>query len=191
MTNIEHSLLEKIAKETIDRYQRRYQDFGYDARTLGWGSREHQHYRFAQTLDGPLNFTQRSVIDIGCGFGDYFAFLQGAHQALSSYEGWDVNPDLVTEATKRHDVNAGARFAVHNLMDPAIDETTLRPVANIAVMLGVLNFNFAGKVDNYSYSELAIRRAWTLTKSTYSLPSTSHTCAPRPWERNRGASPSG
>lgn len=163
MPTIENSSLTNIAEETVDRYRRRYQNFGYDARTLGWGSREQQHYRFAQTLDGPLEFAQRSVIDIGCGFGDYLAFLRGAQQALSSYEGWDVNPDLVTEATKRYAEDSSARFTVRNLMDPAISEATLRPVANIGVMLGVLNFNLAGKADNYSYSELAIRRAWALS----------------------------
>jgi SAM-dependent methyltransferase len=155
--------LVKIEEETVDRYRRRYQDFGYDARTLGWGSREQQQYRFAQTLNGPLEFSQRSVIDIGCGFGDYLAYLREAQQNVSSYEGWDVNPDLVTEATKRYVEDSGARFAVRNLLDPGIDETTLRPVANIGVMLGVLNFNLEGKADNYLYSELAIRRAWALS----------------------------
>lgn len=163
MPTIEHSSLAKIAEETVDRYSRRYQNYGYDARTLGWGSREQQHYRFAQTLTGTMEFAQRSVIDIGCGFGDYLAFLRNAHQDISSYEGWDVNQDLVTEATKRHAGDNGARFSVRNIMDPSISKDTLHPVANIGVMLGVLNFNLNGKADNYSYSELAIRRAWALT----------------------------
>ncbi len=163
MSILETTSLAKIAEETIERYRLRYQHFGYDARTLGWGSREQQHYRFVQTIDGPMEFAQSSVIDIGCGFGDYFAFLKGAHKSLLSYEGWDVNPDLITEATSRYASDNCARFSVRNLMDPAIDESTLSPVADIGVMLGVLNFNLSGKLDNYAYSELAIRRALALS----------------------------
>ena len=163
MSTIDHSSLEKISKETIDRYQHRYQKFGYDARTLGWGNRDQQFYRFAQTLDSPLEFSQCSVVDIGCGFGDYFEFLRGSVQTLSSYQGWDVNPDLIKEASRRYAEDSSVRFSVRNIMDSAITEATLLPVADIGVMLGVLNFNLAGKADNYAYSELAIRRAWALS----------------------------
>jgi hypothetical protein len=164
MNDLNPSALKKIAGETLERYRSRYQKFGFDARTLGWGSCEQQQYRFAQTLDGPLSFAQRSVIDVGCGFGDYLAFLRLVHKDLSSYEGWDVNPDLVAEATKRYTEDSCApRFEVRNLMDPAMNESCLLPVANIGVMLGVLNFNLAGIADNYSYSEMAIKRAWALT----------------------------
>ena len=163
MSDLSPYSLEKIEEETVDRYRRRYQDFGYDARTLGWGSREQQNYRFAQTLKGPLEFAHQSVIDIGCGFGDYLSYLREAQQNVSSYVGWDVNPELVTEANRRYAEDNSARFAVRNLMDSGVDEASLRPVANIGVMLGVLNFNLAGTADNNLYSELAIKRAWALS----------------------------
>jgi SAM-dependent methyltransferase len=163
MNDLNSSVLIKIAEETIDRYCRRYQKFGYDARSLGWGSNQQQHYRFAQTLDGPIDFTNYSIVDIGCGFGDYFEFLRGAKQTISSYVGWDVNPDLIKEASRRYAMADGVRFAQCNLMDPIFTKTELCPVADIGVMLGVLNFNLAGKADNYTYSELAIRRAWALS----------------------------
>ena len=96
------SRLTSIAEETINRYCERLKIFGYDPRTLGWGDREQQHYRFAQTLAGPVDFKARTVLDIGCGFGDYRNFLQEVGISVAAYKGWDLNADLINEASRRH-----------------------------------------------------------------------------------------
>ena len=151
-----------IAEETIDRYCGRLKKFGYDPRTLGWGDLSQQHYRFAQTLVGPVEFNARTVVDVGCGFGDYRNFLQESGIAVAAYKGWDVNPDLVTEASRRHPNDPMTEFSVYNFLSPDLDEASIKPIANIGVMLGVLNFNLGDQTSNYRYTDLALTRAWRL-----------------------------
>lgn len=156
------SRLAGIAEKTINRYCGRLKKFGYDPRTLGWGDRQQQHYRFAQTLAGPIEFNARTVLDIGCGFGDYRDFLHESEIAVAAYKGWDINADLVTEASRRHRNDLMTEFSVFNLLSPDLDEAAIKPIANIGVMLGVLNFNLGDQASNYRYTDLALTRAWGL-----------------------------
>ena len=179
MTNIRDAALLGVANDTIERYRNRYQKFGYDARSLGWSNAEQQHYRFAQTLGASVELSGRSILDIGCGFGDYRDFLAREAQAIRSYQGWDVNPDLVAEATKRHAGDDRSSFAVRDFLADNLNEATkVGPVANVGVMLGVLNFNLSGKIDNYTYSELALRRAWELVDHVLIVDFLSTLCTP-------------
>lgn len=68
--------LKVITRETIERYSKRYQELGVHVRTLGWGSREQQVYRFEQTLHCLPDLNGKTILDIGCGFGDYYDFLR-------------------------------------------------------------------------------------------------------------------
>ncbi len=177
--------LQRVAEQTITRYTQRFAQHGYDARSLGWGSKEQQRYRFTQTLAAPIQWEGRRVLDIGCGFGDYRDFLADAGQAIAGYQGWDVNPQLIAEATQRHAQCPDATFAVYNHFDPALEDSELAPVADIGVMLGVLNFNLGPEIDNYEYSQTAIQRAWALVNDVLIVDFIS-SCrvadyAPEPW----------
>lgn len=153
---MEENKLDEIAVQMISRYSKRYNELGYDVKTLGWGSKEQQDYRFFQTLS-ELDFEGgKSVIDIGCGFGDYFALLLASNKMISQYIGWDINGDLINEAKKIWSGSDNASFAVKNISSTQkIDEK-----ADIAVMLGVLNLNLNGLLDNYDYSFTLIKNAF-------------------------------
>lgn len=155
--------ISEISDVTIARYSSRYQKMGYDVKTLGWGTTEQQIYRFAQTLFCGLDFEGKTILDIGCGFGDYYAFLNEEQTGLQHYIGWDINPDLIQEAKKRAAKNQNASFEVKNLMEQ-VDHQQAQPVADIAVMLGVLNFNLKDTADNVEYSKLAIKKALSVVK---------------------------
>lgn len=153
---MEENKLDEIAEQMISRYSKRYNELGYNVKTLGWGSKEQQDYRFFQTLS-ELDFDGgKSVIDIGCGFGDYFALLLASNKKISQYTGWDINGDLISEAQKIWSGSENASFAVKNISTTQkIDEK-----ADIAVMLGVLNLNLNGILDNYEYSFRLIKNAF-------------------------------
>ena len=148
-----------ISNQTIRRYSDRLDKLGLDVRTLGWGTREQQFYRFEQTLNGNIDFHEKVLLDIGCGFGDYYNFLQAEQIPIKGYIGWDLNPDLISGAKKMNPGSGKAVFEVKNIFDLTDEEN---PVADIGVALGVLNFNLKDNFDNYEYSRTFIKKAFAV-----------------------------
>jgi len=151
---------EEISIKMIERYSDRFYKLGKDVKTLGWGSIEQQEYRFSQTLLNGIEFNEKSILDIGCGFGDYLHFLMrnfNQKEILSSYSGYDLNPDLIQEAKKNVPRGIEVSFKVVDILK---NKSTV-PIANIGVMLGVLNFNLKDQVDNLAYSKQAIANAFS------------------------------
>lgn len=153
MLNKSLDLLE-IESATKQRYSKRYHSLGNDVKTLGWGSKKQQFYRFQQTLD--VDFTTKTILDIGCGFGDYLTFLENNHVAINEYIGLDINQDLISQASKNH---PNAIFKMESILD--IDQNNL---ADIGIMLGVLNLNLKDKMDNLEYSKLFVSKAFEMVK---------------------------
>jgi len=145
-------ILGEIAKSTVTRYSDRFKDLGRNVRTLGWGSDEQQRYRFEQVLRG-IALEGKSVLDIGCGFGDLLSYCLKAECKPKNYIGWDINPDLIAEAKKQH---PSSTFTVLNLAE----QTKAYPVADVGVMLGVLNFNFKDNYDNKNFTKMMIEKAF-------------------------------
>mgnify|MGYP006143465707 FL=1 len=151
---------EEISIKMIERYSDRFYKLGKDVKTLGWGSTEQQEYRFSQTLLNGIEFNEKSILDIGCGFGDYLHFLMrnfNQKEILGSYSGYDINPDLIQEAKKNVPGGLEVNFEVVDILK---NKSTV-PIANIGVMLGVLNFNLKDQADNLAYSKQAIANAFS------------------------------
>lgn len=155
-----NKILSEISANMVKRYSERYSRLGYDVKTLGWGSLEQQQYRFSQSLSAISSFTDKHILDIGCGFGDYYKFLKKAGFKPKHYTGFDLNPDLINEAKKQNALEQNVEFYVSNIFEKELHE----PKADIVVMFGVLNLALAGVIDNYEYSFKAIESAFSLTK---------------------------
>jgi SAM-dependent methyltransferase len=153
--------IEEISTSMIERYSNRYNQMGYDVKTLGWGSKEQQVLRFRQATSA-INFDQpKSVLDIGCGFGDLFALLLADKKPITKFIGWDINPDLIGEATNIwQSAEVPNEFSVVNLANHICE----KPLADIGFMFGVLNLNFKDNFDNYAYSKLFIKNALSAVK---------------------------
>lgn len=73
--------------------------YGIDSRSLDWGSRESQQLRFSVLSEvGNLNGT--NLLDVGCGLGDFFGWLQQS-QINVEYNGIDITPQMVELAQER------------------------------------------------------------------------------------------
>lgn len=151
---------QSIAANMVQRYTNRYRDLGYHVRTLGWGSAEQQRRRFAMTLTLGLDLTGKRVVDIGCGFGDYYDYLKDAGVSCDSYLGLDINPDLLHEARARHEDDPRTTFVQADLTQEQPDE----PLGDVGVMLGVLNLNLHDAFNNEMYSRQLITRAFGLVR---------------------------
>lgn len=152
-----------LTEAMVQRYSERLKTFGRTVQTLGWGSDEQQLYRFQQANVLLGSVAEGSLLDIGCGFGDYWRFLNDNGFESASYVGWDINPDLISQCEEAWAEDSRASFHVLNL---AVDEVPLHPVADFGIMLGVLNLNFHGTPDNLEYSKFMIRQAFSAVKKS-------------------------
>jgi SAM-dependent methyltransferase len=101
-------------QHTIRYFSRLVEQHGTDPRALDWGSRESQRLRFGVLAGiGPLHGV--SVLDVGCGMGDFFGWLT-ENGLRVDYTGVDITPPMIEIARRRF---PDARFEVGNLMDGA------------------------------------------------------------------------
>ena len=151
-------VLDDIAQSTVDRYSERFNKLGKDVRTLGWGTKKQQYYRFKQVVCC-TSLKNKNILDIGCGFGDFITNCIDLKCQINHYTGWDINPDLIAEARLQH---PSSNFSVQDLAE----QEELTAVAEIGIMLGVLNFNFKEKYDNLTYSKMMIQKAFSCVSET-------------------------
>lgn len=151
-------IIDDISKRMVSRYSDRYKKLGYDVKTLGWGSKDQQLARFAQVADCRLDLTNKHLLDIGCGFGDLANFLIDSGINFKTYKGWDLNPDLINEARTVWKAASNFSFDVQNIAS----FESLTTVADVGIMLGVLNLNFKEEIDNYEYAKKLISSAYRI-----------------------------
>jgi SAM-dependent methyltransferase len=86
--------MDKTDKEQIiQRYNIRLAEYGDDIRTLASGTEERRRMRY-KVLSGVGLSSRCSVLDIGCGFGDFYGYL--CEQGIQvQYVGYDINPKLI------------------------------------------------------------------------------------------------
>jgi SAM-dependent methyltransferase len=89
---------ERDKENIITRYSERLSKFGYSAETLGWGKKDRRNLRF-YVLASEWNLNGNSVLDFGCGFGDFYAFAKQSGIDVD-YTGVDINPHLIEQAKK-------------------------------------------------------------------------------------------
>jgi SAM-dependent methyltransferase len=116
-------------KIIIDRYNKRLNQYGYDPRTLGW-ARGKQEIRFTILSEiGDIN--DCSILDLGCGFGDFYDFLNKNYNNFH-YTGLDINPALISIARDRH---PEISFEIKDILNDPLDQSYDYVVAS-----GIFNF---------------------------------------------------
>ena len=146
----------EVERAAIERYSARFQKFGTDPRTLGWDTRTNQEIRFA-AVASLIDCRGKALLDIGCGFGDFYDFLSRLRIEPASYLGIDINPTLLDAARSRSD--SRVRYERRNLLTDPFQT----PVADVGVMLGVLNFRLA-TMNNIHYANAMIGAAFAAVR---------------------------
>lgn len=89
----------KISKSILDHYSDLYKKYGDSPKSLGWGNGR-QSMRF-KILSEIGNLQDSSILDIGCGFGDFFGFLK-FQKTRFKYLGVDINGNFLKLAKKKY-----------------------------------------------------------------------------------------
>lgn len=142
-------------QDFVKRYEKRLEEFGYSPQTLGWGEHGRQEVRFTVLADLALRTPGSSVLDVGCGFCDFFEFLT-ARGWSGRYTGIDIVPGLLEVGRHRHP----------GLDVREIDITDDRMVLDeydFVVSSGIFNAALPSG-GNDAYIELALRRMFGLSQ---------------------------
>ena len=136
----------------IDKHRDSLKRHGYDPNTLYWSSREIQEIRFKVLAEIGIE-SGDSVLDIGCGFGDFKSWSAGQGRMLE-YTGIDLSPDLLAEAKKRHPDGA---FFPGDLFDMTFPDLSFDWV----ILSGALNENLH---DDGTYARRVIEGMYALCR---------------------------
>lgn len=139
-------------------YNNRYDEFGNDVRTVGWGSTEDQKLRFEVLFRG-FDPKGKTILDIGCGLGDLVPWLDQRTNGDFRYVGVDIAEKLIHDARARHD-KANTSFIVGDILSPGL------PAADISVLSGALSY----KVDGLEYyARSTLRKMYELSREAVSV----------------------
>lgn len=140
-------------RQTIQRYAERIRRLGPTVQALGWRDGSQQALRFQVLTEGIQPLAKRSLLDVGCGFGDLYDFLTERGIEVH-YTGCDVSPDVLVVARERH---PHLVFEERDILEnPYPDE-----VFDYVVMSGVFNHVIQ---DNEAFVERMLRAAFRACK---------------------------
>lgn len=126
-------------KRIIERYNERFAQYADDIRTLASGTEERRQLRF-DVLAAVGIESGASVLDLGCGFGDFYDYLE--RRGLECrYTGYDINPTLIEVARGKH---PGARFEVRDVQSEEF------PEFDFIVSSSAFNLRLTSQ-DNYAF----------------------------------------
>ena len=140
----------KDTAEYIKRYTKRFEEYGYDPRTLGWGKGGRQDVRFRALSEIGIGEND-SVLDVGCGFGDLALYLRNTGWK-GVYTGIDIVPVLIEEGLRR--------YPDLDLRVADIQRETLDATYDWVVGSGLFNAEIS---DNLSHIEDMLKRLFDLS----------------------------
>ena len=76
--------------------------YGTSAKGVNWASKENQVLRFKEILSLlPSDLSSSSLADAGCGFGDFYTYLEKKKQLPKHYIGLDYHLDMCSIAEQK------------------------------------------------------------------------------------------
>jgi cyclopropane fatty-acyl-phospholipid synthase-like methyltransferase len=74
--------------------------YGHDPKSCDYGQSVSQIAKF-NILSSCIDYSDKSVLDIGCGFADYYDFLSAKYQHVN-YHGVDISVSMISKAKELH-----------------------------------------------------------------------------------------
>lgn len=125
-----------ILSEVAAYYASKLEAHGSTPQGVDWNgvdSHETRHRQFLRLIEGAA---EASIIDLGCGFGDFLRFLRAAGYR-GRFTGYDIAPEMIEKARELHGETEDRQWRIGAEPDDAAD---------FAVASGI--FNVKGDVPN-------------------------------------------
>ena len=140
-------------EESIARYSKRLQKFGPIVQALGWRDEAQQKLRF-QIFDECMQIDDdTSILDVGCGFGDFYDYLK-LDDRVFIYEGCDISPEIIGIAKK---MRPNIRFKICDLRDGMY----LKKSFDYVCISGIFNFKIS---NNEKFLQETLVTAYSICK---------------------------
>lgn len=136
--------------KSLNIYKKRFKEFGLSPKSLLWKTKGAAHQRFRQFW-AEIDFDNKSVLDIGCGFGEMGNFLVKRYKNIK-YKGVDIMPEFIK--------NGHLIYPKLNLEMADFFTLTKTETYEVVLASGVLNSNVS---DNMRYRKKAIKKMFELT----------------------------
>ncbi len=95
---------QKYIRESINYYQEKIKKFGSSAEGMDWKNSDTQYLRF-EVISRYIDFSSNpSVLDVGCGNGEFLHYCRENGRSLR-YKGVDAVPEMVSLANERFGLN--------------------------------------------------------------------------------------
>tara|TARA_B110001452_G_scaffold112645_1_gene93498 strand:+ start:281 stop:949 length:669 start_codon:yes stop_codon:yes gene_type:complete len=132
--------------ETLNKYyEKLYKKYGYSPKSLGW-EKGKQFLRFHQ-LTCDFELKNASILDVGCGFGDFIKYLNLNKIKNFKYVGVDIIEDFINEAKKLYP-NDDIKFYKSNFIDLELSEKFDYGIASGTFNLAIEGVNGYDNVKN-------------------------------------------
>jgi len=119
-------------KEKTENYQRAFNKYKVHPKSLFWASKKAAALRHKE-LTTDLNFEGKTVLDVGCGFGDIIPFISKRAKSFS-YTGVDIVPEFIQAAQDK--------YPKHQFVLKDYFNLPLKKEFDIIISSGTLNSNF-------------------------------------------------
>jgi len=124
--------------------------YGHDPRAVAWTSKKTQEKRFEMLMESlPIN--PGSLLDVGAGQGDFYAYLQ-RQRRFAHYMGMDISREMVESAKKNY---PEAHFIHENFLN-----TSFQKRFDYIIASGTFNYRV---IDQEKYIQEVIEKLWRLS----------------------------
>lgn len=112
-------------------YKYAIKKYGISAKGVHWNSKYSQYKRFeVLTSFIKVKIKYSTIVDAGCGFGEYYNYLFDNNLEPKSYIGLDCEEDMISLASKRF---IDTKFYVKNILENKL------PIADYYICSGAMN----------------------------------------------------
>lgn len=139
--------------EVVRRYRQRIAEYGATFASLNSGNEQKQALRH-EVLASALRGEKPSILEVGCGLGDFYRYLL-QHRGNCSYVGYDIVPEYTAECRRTY---PQGNFVLRNIFVEGVDGTY-----DTIVMSQVLNNRYQHS-DNMQVMKRALELAFEHTR---------------------------
>ncbi|WGR92936.1 class I SAM-dependent methyltransferase [Bradyrhizobium sp. ISRA443] len=144
----------RLLSEVAQYYSAKLLEHGPTSRGVDWNGPESHQLRHRQFLRLLADIPDASIIDLGCGFGDFLSFLRRAG-FRGPFTGYDVAPEMIEKARELHSDHGGQSWHVG---------ATPEGVFDFAIASGI--FNVKGNTPDEDWADYINRTLDVLAQAS-------------------------